>query len=224
MSSTLYTLRGRSPGRQSATDRLFSWAREHRAQLGLALGLSVLAGGFAALIIVNRGRLADRGADQLTMARMQLSAGRQNEAFQILDEVIKGNRVNPVGLQAAVIKGDAFMQTEKFADASAVYEEAYTRTNHPAYKPILLAGMAAAAVEMKMHAEAVRHFQLFLKDYPEHLLAPRAYMELGRLHRALNAPEESRKVFEKVVALYPKSLWAAEAQSEMGGGPAPRNS
>lgn len=198
-----------------------AWARQHRAQLGLALGLAALAGAFAALIVVNRGRLADRGADQLTMARMHLSAGRQKEALQVLDEVIQGNRVNPVGLQAYIIKGDALMHGEKFADASTLYEEAYTRTTHPVYKPMLLAGMAAAAVEMKMYAEAARHYGLFVKEYPEHLLAPRAYMELARLHRVLAAPDESRKIYEKVVALYPKSLWAAEAQSEMGKAPAP---
>jgi len=220
MSSTLYTLRGRSPETKSKGDRFFAWAREHRAQLGLGLALAVLAGAFAALIAVNRGRLADRGADQLTMARMQLSAGRQKEALQILDEVIAGNRVNPVGLQATIIKGDLLMTTGKHAEASALYEEAHTRTTNATYKPLLLAGMAASAVEMKMFAEAVRHYQLLVKDYPEHLLAPRACMELGRLHRVLNAPEESRKAYEKVVALYPKSLWAAEAQSEMGVAPA----
>ena len=57
MSSTLYTLRGRSPETKSMGDRFFAWAREHRAQLGLGLGLAVLAGAFAALIAVNRGRL-----------------------------------------------------------------------------------------------------------------------------------------------------------------------
>lgn len=219
MTSTLYTLRGRSPETKSTGDRVVDWARHHRAQLGLALALALLAGAFAALIVINRGRLADRGADQLTMARMQLSAGKQKEAFQILDDVIRGNRVNPVGLQAYIIKGDALMAMGKHADASALYEEAHTRTTNPAYKPLLLVGMASAAVEMKMFAEGVRDYQLLIKEYPEHMLVPRAYMELGRLHRVLNNPEESRKAYEKVVALYPKSLWAAEAQSEMGGVP-----
>lgn len=221
MSSTLYTLPGRTPESSSLGERSFRWLTAHRAQVALVIGMAALVALFSILIVVNRRRLADRGSDQLSMARMQLAAGKRKEALQILDDIVRSQRASAVALQAYVMKGEALMAEGKFSEASDLYEEAFLRATNVAYKPLFLAGMASASVELNMFAEAAGHYRTFLNDYPDHFLVPRVYLELGRLRLELKEPEEARKAFEKLVTLFPKSPWVAEAQSYLAGLPAP---
>ena len=68
-----------------------------------------------------------------------------------------------------------------------------------------------------MYAEPSRHYRRLSAD--EHLLTP-AYMGWGA-HPPLNASEESRKTYEKVVALYPQVPSGPQASPDRASFPRP---
>jgi tetratricopeptide (TPR) repeat protein len=194
-------------------EKIAQWIVTHRAQLGLALVTLILAGGLTALIVVNRKKLREGGILQLATARYQASQGKQKEALASIDEVIRSQRTNSVGMQAFILKGDLLFNDQKFEEAAKVFQEGYTQASHPAYQVLMLAGQASSSVELQKFAEAVGFYKRLIQDYPDHFLVPRAYMELGRLHSAQQEWTEAKAAYERLLTLYSKSPWAGEAQS-----------
>jgi TolA-binding protein len=213
MSSNLYTLPGRAPAPITRGEKVSQWVFTHRAQLGLAAGVFALAALLAVTIAMNRRKLAERGAEQLSAARFQASQDKHKEALQILDELINAQRTGPVALQAYLMKGDLLFAQRKFGEAAAVYEEGSLQSTLPDYKALILLGRASAAVELNKYPEAAGFYKDFLRDFPDHFLAPRALMESARLSLALQQPAEARETLERLLMLYPKSPWVAGAQA-----------
>ncbi len=213
MSSSIYSLPGRAQAPVTKSEKAAQWILTHRNQLGLAFGLFVLGGGLAGAIVFNRRKLMEGGILQLSAARFQASKGQMKEAIKSIDEVLSVQRTNPVAMQAYVLKGELLMQERKFDDASKTYQEGSRQASIREFKALMLAGQASSAVELQKFPEAVQLYDQFIKDYPDHYLVPRSYMELGRLHSVQNQTKEARASFERLLTLYPKSPWASEAQS-----------
>ncbi len=212
MSSTIYTLPGRVQAPVTKSEKFAQWVLRHRAQLGLAFGLFVLAGFLAVAIVYNRRKLMEGGILQLSAARFQASQGKMKEALQSIDEVLRVQRTNPVAMQAYILKGEMLMQDRKFDEAAKLYQEGVGQASLPDYKALMVIGQASAAVELQKFSDAVALYEKFLHDYPNHYLVPRSYMELGRLRSVQKEWKEARAAYERLLTLYPKSPWAPEAQ------------
>lgn len=197
----------------SRAEKWAAWAKTHWTQL--ALGGSVVAVilllGIA--IAASRARLRERTSEVLSTARYQAGTGKKKDAIATLDGVLKSDRTSPGALQAYSMKGELLYSEGQFAEAEAVYREAITQSNHPQYRPLFLMGQASCAVALQKSGEAADALSLFLKEFPDHFLAPRAHMELGRVRYSEQKWSDAQAAFEKVVTLYPKSSWAPEAQA-----------
>ena len=215
MSSPIYTLPGSVKAPATASEKAAQWMIAHRAQLLLAFGIAVLAGGLTVAIVVNRQKLREGGILQLSAARFQASKGQVKEALGSIDEVLRAQRTNPVAMQAYILKGELLIQERKFEDAAKSYQEGVGQATLPAYKALMVVGLAAADVELKKFPEAIDQYERFLREFPDHYLVPRCYMELGRLRTIQNQPKEAQAAYERLLTLYPKSPWASEAQSNL---------
>ncbi len=215
MPSTFYTLPGQTPGVETKGQKVVRWLTTHRAQIGLAVGVAVLAGGLAAAIVANRKKLSDAGILQLTAARFKANQGQLNEAYQNIDDVLKTQRTNPVAMQGFVLKGELLFQEKKFDEAEKNYAEGLRQATAPDYQALMRAGRAAALVELKKFPEAAAEYESLTKDFSGHYLVPRWMMETGRLHGVQSQWAQAQAVFERLLTLYPKSPWAAEAQSNL---------
>lgn len=209
MSSTL----SRLPRETSRGEDLTHWIQKHWAQLALGVGLAAVAFALVIAIIYNRGKLAERAADQVSMARSQAAAGKTKEALDTLDATLRTNRTSAAAMQAYVLKGEMLLTDNRAKEAETVYREALSQAINPHYRPLFIAGIAAAAVEQRAWPEAAVQYEALIKDYPEHFLAPRAYMELGRLQMVQAKWPEAQATLERLVTLYPKTHWAAEAKT-----------
>ncbi|MBL8023056.1 MAG: tetratricopeptide repeat protein [Elusimicrobia bacterium] len=212
MSSNIFSLPGRAHVPVTKGEKVAQWIVTHRAQLGLALVTLILAGGLAGLIVVNRKKLQEGGILQLAKARYQASQGAMKEALGAIDEVINTQRTNAVGMQAYILKGDILFSDRKFEEAAKNYRAGFGQASLPAYKVLMLAGQASSAVELQQYKEAIGFYDQLVRDYPDHFLVPRAYMELGRLHSALQQWAEAKVSYERLLTLYSKSPWAVEAE------------
>jgi tetratricopeptide (TPR) repeat protein len=215
MPSTFYTLPGQTPGVETKGQKALRWLITHRAQIGLAVGVAALAGGLAVAIVANRKKLTDAGVLQLTAARYKANQGQLKEAYQNIDDVLKTQRTNPVAMQGFILKGELLFQEKKFDEAEKNYAEGLRQTTSPDYRALMRAGRAAALVELKKFPEAVAEYESLTRDFSGHYLVPRWMMETGRLHGAQSQWVQAQAVFERLLTLYPKSSWAAEAQSNL---------
>lgn len=215
MSTSIYSLPGRAQAPITKSEKGAQWLIRHRAQLGLAFGLFVLGGLLAVAIVFNRRKLMEGGILQLSAARFQASKGQMKEALQSIDEVLRVQRTSPVAMQAYVLKGEMLMQERKFDDAAKTYAEGFGQASLPSYKALLVMGQASAAVELQKFPEAVALYENFIRDYPDHYLVPRSYMELGRLRSVQKQWKEAQAAYERLLTLYPKSPWAPEGQANL---------
>lgn len=215
MSSSIYSLPGRAPVPVSKSEKVAYWIMAHRAQLGLAFGLFVVGGGLTGAIVLNRRKLMEGGILQLSAARYQASKGQMKEALKSIDDVLNLQRTSPVAMQGYVLKGELLMQDRKFDEALKNYEDGARQASLPDFQALMMVGQASASVELKKFPEAVRLYDQFIQEYPDHYLVPRSYMELARLHSIQNQWKESEAALERLLTLYPKSPWATEAQSMM---------
>lgn len=211
MTMTLPTYRPNGPRSEDAP--VVRWVRKHLAQLALAVGVGVLGGVLLFFIVLNRERLAERAADQLSMARGQAGARKVKEALQTLDAILETNRSSPAAMQAYVMKGELLLADNKSKEAEAVYVQALAQATEPAYRALFLSGQAYCAAGLEKWEEAAALNRQFLKEFPEHFLAPRVYMDLGRAEMGAGRWEDAQRAFEKLVTLYPKSVWVADAQA-----------
>jgi tetratricopeptide (TPR) repeat protein len=211
MTMTLPTYRPNGPRSEDAP--VVRWVRKHLAQLALAVGVGVLGGVLLFFIVLNRERLAERAADQLSMARGQAGARKVKEALQTLDTILETNRSSPAAMQAYVMKGELLLADNKAKEAEAVYVQALAQATEPAYRALFLSGQAYCAAGLEKWEEAAALNRQFLKEFPEHFLAPRVYMDLGRAEMGAGRWEDAQRAFEKLVTLYPKSVWVADAQA-----------
>lgn len=215
MPSTFYTLPGQTPGVETKSQKAARWLMMHRAQLGLAFGVAVLAGGLAVAIVANRKKLTDAGILQLTAARYKANQGQMSEAYQNIDDVLKTQRTNPVAMQAFILKGELLFQEKKFEEAEKNYAEGLSQSTQPDYQALMRAGRAASLVELKKFPEAATEYEGLIRDFSGHYLVPRWMMETGRLHGVQSQWAQAQAVFERLLTLYPKSSWAAEAQANL---------
>ncbi len=213
MTLTLPTFR--NPAAVPRAERFARWFARHGAQVALGVGMAAVAGALGFAIVLNQEKLQERAADQLSIARNRISAGKSKEALEVLDSVLAVNRVRPAALQAYVMKGELLLSENKAAEADAVYREALAQTTHPFYRALFLSGQASAAVVLQKWEEAEALLRSFLRDYPEHFLVPRATMELGRVQVVEKKWKEAQAAFERLVTLYPKSAWVPEAQAAL---------
>lgn len=213
MSSRIYSLPGRTQAPVTKSEKFAHWILAHRAQLGLVFGLFVVGGGLTGAIVLNRRKLMEGGILQLSAARYQASKGQMKEALKSIDDVLSIQRTSPVAMQGYVLKGELLMQDRKFDEALKNYEDGARQASLPAFQALMVIGQAAASVELKKFPEAVRLYDQFIQKYPDHYLVPRSYMELGRLHSVQSQWKEAETVLERLLTLYPKSPWAAEAQT-----------
>lgn len=213
MTTTFPTYRPNGP--RSEESPAARWVRRHWAQLALAAGVGLIGGVLTFFILLNRERLAERAADQLSVARNQAGARRVKEAFQTLDAVLATNRSSAAAMQAFVMKGELLLADNKMKEAEAVYGEALAQATEPAYRALFLSGQAFCAAGLEKWEDAAGLYQRFLKEYPEHFLAPRVYMDLGRAEMAAGRWADAQRAFEKLVTLYPKSVWVADAQASL---------
>jgi tetratricopeptide (TPR) repeat protein len=184
----------------------------HRHQILIALGVLAGAAVLGGLVFFRLRALRYALQNQLSQAQAMAFSGKTQEALDALTKVVGDSRSSPQGLQANLLRGDLLSSAGKFPDALAAYREVYDQTKSPAYRSLALAGIAYAQEENQNLPEAAARQEQFIKDYPTHYLAGRAYESLARLQMAQSRWNDAQATLEKLITLFPATPWAQTAK------------
>jgi TolA-binding protein len=190
------------------------WLVKH----GRAVLVALAAGGAAALLIVavvtNLGKARARAWEQLSMAQAQSAQGQKEEALKTLDGLLASQRTGSVAVQSLMTRSEILIALKKDG-ALAAAEGALRQADRPEYKALALANLAYVLEETGDRRGAAARYTQFIQDHPDHFLTARAYVQLGRLQAAEGLWSDAQATFEKLMTLYPSSLWARDAKTAL---------
>jgi TolA-binding protein len=179
------------------------------------LAVAAVAGVLGSVVAAKLRNARDRAWEQVSFAMSNLAQGNRDEALKTIDALLAAQKSGPVAVQGLLMKTDILSAQGKKADAAAVAREALRQADSPEYKAIAQARVAWALEEAGKPADAAQEYDKFLKTYPDHFLAGRAYAQLGRLQLLLGRPAEAKVTLEKLVTLYPSTVWARDAKDAL---------
>ena len=166
--------------------------------------------------------MALRADEKLSYAQALLYNGQGDEATRMLDEIISQYGRTPAAPLARLIQAEALSRQQKYQEAENILLP-FTRQNKPKHLiPMSVVALAATQENGGKLNEAAATCASFIEKYPEHILTPKVYESLARIHELKNTPLEAKAVYEKIVTLYPGSGWAARAQellAQLAGSP-----
>ncbi len=193
------------------------WLVRHWQQVLLAFAAASLAGILASLVVANLGKAEERGWEQLSYVMSQMSQGQKPEALKTLDTLLSSQRSGPVAVNGFLLRSDILLSEGKKDEALAASREALRQAASPEYKALASASVCYVLEEDGKTSEAADAYGRFIKDFPDHFLTPRACAQQGRLLFSLGRLAEAKEVLEKLITLYPSTIWAGDAKAALEG-------
>jgi tetratricopeptide (TPR) repeat protein len=154
-------------------------------------------------------------ADKLAAAQNMLYQGQTQQGLGILDELISNYGTSETACKARMTKADFLMASSKFSDAEQVLLPVAQNGKPKTIMPLALSVLGAAQENQGKLADAAKTYNSFLSEFPDHFFAPKIYESLARVYELSGTPGEARGVYEKIVTLYPSTLWAQRAQERL---------
>lgn len=191
------------------------WLLRHWQQVLLALAVGATAAVLASVVENQLQKARERSWEQLSYALANASQGNRAEALKTLDALLDSQRSGPLAVQAFMMKSDLLSADGKKDEALAAAKEAVRQAASPEYKALASIRLAWALEESGKAAEASAEYAQFIKTFPDHFLTGRAYAQMGRLQLLQGRWTEAKSTFEKVVTLYPSTIWAQEAKASL---------
>jgi tetratricopeptide (TPR) repeat protein len=189
-----------------------AWLVRHRQQVGLALLALLAAGALGGFITFNLRRLRHLAWEQLSAAQAMATHGQRAQALQTVDQLLAAHRSGTIACQAHLFRADVLLLENRTDDALAAYREARRQAGVPELTSLAAAGEAAALEQARRWPEAEESHRAFIRDFPEHFLTARAYQSLGRLQMIQEKWTDAQATLERLVTLYPTTVWAKTAQ------------
>jgi TolA-binding protein len=186
--------------------------------LNLFYGISATV---AAIILIyvfvqfRMGSVNERAAEKLAVAQSMLYQGQTAQGVALLDELINAYANSDTAGKARMTKADFLMAAGKYADAEQALLPVALNGKPRLIIPLALSSLGAAQENQGKFADAAKTYNDFLNSFPDHFFAPKIYESLARVYELANTPNEARGVYEKIITLYPSTLWAQRAQERL---------
>jgi tetratricopeptide (TPR) repeat protein len=181
----------------------------------LAFAAAVAAVLVTTFVVTRLQETERRAWEQLSYAQSLAAQGRNQDAAKTVDALLATRRTGTETVQALLLKSDLLLRERKKDEALAAAREALRQAVSTEYKSLSSLSVARALEEDGRAAEACDAYGRFVKEFPDHFLVPRAYAQQARLMASLGRLPEARANWEKLITLYPSSLWAADAKESL---------
>lgn len=204
--------------------KVMAYVQKNKKQLLLILGAVVVVAVIFSGIMVSFQRSENNASDLLAQAVEQYNQVAEDpvkgyEAVQdtfktILDEYANTSAGKLARVKYAKICHDA----AAYDQAYALYQEAYDMfKNQAGMQNFLLSSLGHVCLAKGDLEKAASYFSQIEKG-ADNLLKDEALFALAGLYQARNDAENSRKMYEKLIADHETSMYRALAESEIAGG------
>lgn len=199
----------------SKLEIVIKWGMENRGPVLTIAGLT-LAGLLLSSVFILRSReQKEFNVTRLAQVQALVIQKRYDQARSILEDMALINLSGPLAFQIPYYRGVTALGLKDYAAAQTYLKEAFDKGGDSPLKPLTLVNLGFAFEEAGDPAGAVEQYGRFMADFPEHFMAPRVQLLLGKALLRAGKEVEGKKALEQLVDLYPTSAWAENARSIM---------
>lgn len=191
------------------------WIVRHWQQVLLALGVALAAVLLTAVVTSRLKRAELASWERISLSLSQAAEGRRAEALATLDAALAAKRSGPPAVQALLIKSDLLLADGKKDEALAAAREARRQASSKEYVALTSISLAYALDQSGNPALAAEEYERFINENPDHFIVPRASFQLARLKADQGDIPAARAAYEKLVTLYPSTIWARDAKEAL---------
>lgn len=195
--------------------KAIKWVRSNSQLLLTIVGVVVAIIVLSFLVISKRLEGSIRAAEKFSMAHGMYSQGMLEQAMGVAREVVSQYPESVAASKSRLLLSQIHLEQKKYDEAIELGRVVYETGKPKTIRPFALSMMATINFEKGEFHTAISNCNLFLEKYPDHFLAPRIYELLAFIYKSQGMLNESRQIYEKIIALYPASLWAEKAQSKI---------
>lgn len=194
------------------------WIKENRETFWAAVGIAVAVVAFIIFFAASYSKVQKNAWQALFMAQQNAYAGRIDEARKISTDIEKNYSRSSAVPFAIMLEGDLDFAGGKYEEAEASYRRAMKKAES-GLMPVLYFNICKTYEARRNWDEAVKNYEAFLKKYSSHYSAPEVYMNMAACMFRGGKTEEAKAVFEKVLVLYPDTVWANQAKTVLNPQP-----
>ena len=186
------------------------------------IGIGIVAVIMVTMLFIRSKRNAELSASQeLTRASVELATNNEEKAVDILRSMIEnysGTRNAKTGI---FYLANIYYNQGKYDEALTYFKKYIdANSNNIILSSSAYSGAGACLEQQKEYLEAAQYYQKGAEKYAEHFEAPGQLMSAARCFTLANNKIEAQKLYQKVVANYPKSMHKRTAElylSELQG-------
>lgn len=142
-------------------------------------------------------------------------ATKQEEGVRLLREVVTRYARSSAAVEATLRLGTLYYTEGKYDEARSVYTT-YLDKN-PRGRMAFSAGIGVGDTYLaqRNYIKAVEIYSGLIEQFTEEPLLPEAHLHLAKAYLGMNRLKDASAVYEKLVAAYPNTGWARNAQAEL---------
>lgn len=196
-------------------EALIKWVIANHQKVLTVGGILLAALLIGSVFVLRRKEAHQTFSTRLAMAESLYNQKQFTQAKQILSEL--RTQVSSPDLLSHILyySGLVALGEKDWENAVSYFSQV---TNLPGSYPIeslAMLNLAHTYQQKKDYSSAAQTYRNFMADYPEHFMAARVQLEMGRVLILSGQTEEGRKALEQLIDLYPTSTWAENARSIM---------
>lgn len=198
----------------------YNWVQKNRQLAATAAGVLV-AVSFIVYFSVSRHSMGViRASEKFSSAQGMYSQGMTDRAKDLFGEVIAQYPSSAPATHARMLLAEIKLSEGDSGGAHLLSRAVYERGKPRTLRPFGLYLSVLALDEKGDSAAAIAEAEFFAGKYPDHFLTPRVYEKLGLIYEksalvAKIAPDDARRIYERMAVLYPGSSWSARAAARI---------
>ena len=189
------------------------WVVENRSKALTVLAILTGAILIGSVVYFGRQQAVESATTRLAMAEAFIAQRQFDQAKQILADLKTKTSDRNVSQFILYYQAQAAIGQRNPDEAIQSLTDLVGRSSREPIRPLALEALGFAYEEKNDYESAARTYQQFMTAYPEHFLAARTQLLLGKALAAGGKRDEAKQALEQLIDLYPTSPWAEKART-----------
>ncbi|MFH1378752.1 MAG: tetratricopeptide repeat protein [bacterium] len=194
-------------------EKFIALYQKNREMLIAGTGIGIILVVVAVYFIIQYRSLNVRAWDQLAQAQIMARSGQLEQSESKLKGIYQNFKRTPAAIHSLLFLGEIYLNLKDYQKAAEVYNELINTQQSNILLPFAYIGLGAALQDSGNLEKAIGIYETFGEKYSDHFLYPAVLQSASYCYEKLSMPEKARNNYEKIVTLYPQSMWAESSYS-----------
>lgn len=185
--------------------------KKNRESIIVGTGIGIVLIAVGVYFVMQYMSLNIRAWGELSRAQGMARSGNISQAEINLKEIARNFKRTPASIHSLLFLAEIYSRDKKYKKASDIYQQIIDSYRNNTLLPFAYIGLGSSLLNMGNLDKAVDIYQIFSDKYPDHFLYPVILQSLGYCYEKTNQIDDARTQYEKIVTLYPQTIWAENA-------------